>query len=83
MMVDDVKFALVVQNFPQVVIHFFAVKTELWLTLVMKLLLGMSEFCGAYEIAGGRGVIRTHFLVLALHHAMKRASEVVTLLSGQ
>ena len=35
MMVDDAKFALDVQNYRQVVTHFFAAKSELWLTLVM------------------------------------------------
>ena len=83
MMVDDAKFALAVQNYPQVVTHFFATKYELWLTLVMKALFGVSQVGGAYENAGGRGAIHTHLLVLSLHHAMKRVSVAVTLLAGQ
>ena len=83
MMVDDAKFALAVQSYPQVVTHFFAAKTELWLTLVMNPLFGVTEVGGAYENAGGRGAIHTHLLALSRHPAMKRVSEAVTLLAGQ
>ena len=83
MMVDDAKFALAVQIYPQVVTHFFAAKTEMWLTLVMKPLFGVTEVGRAYENAGGRGAIHTHLLALSHHPAMKRVSEAVTLLAGQ
>ena len=83
MMDDDAKFALAVQSYPQVVTHFFAAKVELWLTLVMKPLCGVSDVGGAFENAGGRGAIHTHLLGLMRHLAMAQASEAVNLLAGR
>ena len=83
MMTDDAKFALAVQSYPQVVTHFFAAKTELWLTLVMKPLFGLTEVGGAFENATGRGAIHTHLLGRMVHPAMALVSEAIKLLAGE
>ena len=82
MMTDNAQFALAVQSYPQVVTHFFAAKTELWLTLLMKPLIGLRDVGGAYKNAGGRGAIHTHMLGRMAHPAMALVSQAIKLLAG-
>ena len=83
MMTDDSKFAQAVQLYPQVVTHFFAAKTELWLTQVMKPLYGLEEVASKNEHAGGRGAIHFHLLGLMKSEYVQAIQEALSAFAGQ
>ena len=53
MMYNDSKFAVAVQLYPHVVTHYFATKTEIWISLFMMVLYGLKDVSTGYEFSGG------------------------------
>ena len=83
MMHDDAKFAVAVQLYPHVVTHFFASKSEIWLSVFMMELYGLKDASAAYEFSGGRGAIHTHLLALMENHAVDEWNDALKNLAGE
>ena len=83
MMQDDTKFAVAVQLYPHVVTHYFATKTEIWLSLFTTELYGVKDASAAYEFSGGRGAIHTHLLALMENRAVEDWNDALKKLAGE
>ena len=83
MMHNDTKFSVAVQLYPHIVTHFFATKSEIWLSVFMMELYGLKDTSAAYRFSGGRRAIHTHLLTLIEDRAVEEWNEALKKLAGE
>ena len=69
-MTDDKAFVDAVQTYKNVVTHYFAAKTEIWMALFMSPVFGVDGGNLAMEFAKSRGCIHFHSVLQAAHRAL-------------
>ena len=70
-MTDDKAFVEAVQTYKNVVTHYFAAKTEIWMALFMSPVFGVDGGNLAMEFAKSRGCIHFHSVLQAAHRALR------------
>ena len=69
-MTDDKAFVEAVQTYKNIVTHYFAAKTEIWMALFMSPVFGVDGGNLAMEFAKSRGCIHFHSVLQAAHRAL-------------
>ena len=69
-MTNDKAFVEAVQTYKNVVTHYFAAKTEIWMALFMSPVFGVDGGNLAMEFAKSRGCIHFHSVLQAAHRAL-------------
>ena len=74
-MTDDSAFVEAVQTYKNVVTHYFAAKTEIWMALFMSPVFGVEGGNLSMEFAKSRGCIHFHSVLQAAHRALRIGSD--------
>ena len=69
-MTNDKAFVEAVQTYKNVVTHYFASKTEIWMALFMSPVFGVDGGNLAMEFAKSRGCIHFHSVLQAAHRVL-------------
>lgn len=80
-MTDDKSFVSAVQTYKHVVTQYFAAKTEIWMTLFMKPVFGVTGGNLVNEFAKARGAIHFHSCLQSAHRALDVCSRQICHLS--